>query len=169
LKAKKNYCVIATENTKRPKISEIREDGKLILRCKFINQNQETIKAVLKQDMHHNKNGASANHTILRDANAADDMHAVSEDDASIGSLLLFVSVSDVATTPKTLFPSLNSALAIAIWPEMQHDGAMAAAEEMFEWFTSWRCCSFQCMKTMTDVLFAPNDQIILKMKTMTD
>jgi hypothetical protein len=108
LKAKKNYCVIATENTKRPKISEIREDGKLILRCKFINQNQETIKAVLKQDMHHNKNGASANHTILRDANAADDMHAVSEDDESIGSLLMFVSVSDVATTPKTLFPSLK-------------------------------------------------------------
>jgi hypothetical protein len=115
---------------------------------------KKLLKQFLKQDMHHKPTRMVPPPiilSILRDANAADDMHAVSEDDASIGSLLFFVSVSDVATTPKTLFPSLNSALAIAIWPEMQHEGAMAAAEEMFEWFTSWRCCSFQCMKTMTE------------------
>ena len=35
-------------------------------------------------------------------------MHAISEVDESIGSLLMFVSVSGVATTPKILFPSLK-------------------------------------------------------------
>jgi hypothetical protein len=29
--------------------------------------------------------------------------------------------------------------------------GARYAAAENFQWFLSWRCCSFQCMKTMTD------------------
>jgi hypothetical protein len=72
---------------------------------------KKLLKQFLKQDMHHKPTRMVPPPiilSILRDANAADDMHAVSEDDESIGSLLMFVSVSDVATTPKTLFPSLK-------------------------------------------------------------
>ena len=69
-------------NTKRPIISAIREDGKLASK---INKLLIKIKKLSKQLIKDIHNNASAD-TILRDTYAADNMHAVSEFDESIGS-----------------------------------------------------------------------------------